>query len=272
MVEEEEGEDAVVARVAEAMEESLPEGSGPVVAACLIGVLTGIGVVLFNNAVHEIRDFFWDGIPSRGASWLRGQPLEDTWERTIFVPICGGFLVSCLTVVQEALEGPATEMSFIRLRAVLKPFLKSLAACVTLATGNSLGPEGPSVEIGSSIAKGIGTVFDKRGERKVSLTAAGSAAGISSGFNAAVAGCFFGVESVLWPSPPDSSASLTNTTSMVILSAVIASVLSQVGLGSEPAFKVPGYDFRSPSALICCRASALPFAGYHMRVGFFGLV
>ncbi|KAI9127942.1 hypothetical protein K1719_000935 [Acacia pycnantha] len=39
--------------------------------------------------------------------------------------------------------------------------------------------------------------------------------------------------------------SLTNSTSMVILSAVIASVVSQVGLGSEPAFKVPDYDFRS---------------------------
>lgn len=55
---------------------------------------------------------------------------------------------------------------------------------------------------------------------------------------------------MLWPSPADSSSSsvsLTNTTSMVILSAVIASVVTQVGLGSEPAFKVPGYDFRSPT-------------------------
>lgn len=71
-----------------------------------------------------------------------------------------------------------------------------------------------------------------------------------SGFNAAVSGCFFAVESVLWPSPADSSSSsvsLTNTTSMVILSAVIASVVTQVGLGSEPAFKVPGYDFRAPT-------------------------
>lgn len=33
---------------------------------------------------------------------------------------------------------------------------------------------------------------------------------------------------------------------MVILSAVIASVVSEIGLGSEPAFKVPDYDFRSP--------------------------
>ncbi|MBA0591623.1 hypothetical protein Gorai_008629 [Gossypium raimondii] len=36
---------------------------------------------------------------------------------------------------------------------------------------------------------------------------------------------------------------------MVILSAVIASVISEVGLGSEPAFKVPEYDFRSPGEL-----------------------
>ena len=67
------------------------------------------------------------------------------------------------------------------------------------------------------------------------------------GFNAAVAGCFFAVEVVLWPSPVESSSSLTNTTSMVILSAVIASVVSEIGLGSEPAFIVPNYEFRSPS-------------------------
>ncbi|MQM15833.1 hypothetical protein Taro_048785 [Colocasia esculenta] len=67
--------------------------------------------------------------------------------------------------------------------------------------------------------------------------------------NAAVAGCFFAVESVLWPSAADSTSSVTNTTSVVILSAVIASVVSEIGLGSDPAFKVPQYDFRSPSEL-----------------------
>ena len=44
-----------------------------------------------------------------------------------------------------------------------------------------------------------------------------------------------------------SSLALTNATSMVILSAVIGSVVSEVGLGSQPAFKVPDYDFRSPT-------------------------
>lgn len=54
------------------------------------------------------------------------------------------------------------------------------------------------------------------------------------------------MESVLWPSSADSSP-LSNSTPMVILSAVIASVVSEIGLGSDPAFTVPEYDFRSPT-------------------------
>ncbi|XP_052192639.1 chloride channel protein CLC-e isoform X2 [Diospyros lotus] len=235
--------------VAAVMEEAFPQGNSAIVSACFIGLLTGIGVVLFNNAVHEIRDFFWDGIPYRGATWLREQPIQVVLERVIAVPVCGGFIVGILNALRGSLEGPTKSFTSTNLKAALEPILKTVAASVTLGTGNSLGPEGPSVEIGASIAKGVGSLFDRHAQRKLSLVAAGSAAGISSGFNAAVAGCFFAVESVLWPSTEESSSSLTNATSMVILSSVIASVVTQIGLGSEPAFIVPGYDFRSPMEL-----------------------
>ncbi|KAM5562869.1 chloride channel protein CLC-e [Rosa sericea] len=256
-------------------DEDISQGRGNgnwtiVLSSSLVGLLTGLGVVLFNYSVHEIREVFWDGIPQRGASWLREEPITDMWQRVILVPASGGLIVAILNVLRGALDDEQGEENeeeeeenvlvkmgmpvsvFDSLKAASRPFLKAVAACVTLGTGNSLGPEGPSVEIGTSIARGVGAVFDRSSQRKLSLVAAGSAAGIASGFNAAVSGCFFAVESVLWPSPADSSSSsvsLTNTTSMVILSAVIASVVSQVGLGSEPAFKVPGYDFRSPSEL-----------------------
>ncbi|KAK2984474.1 hypothetical protein RJ640_026961 [Escallonia rubra] len=199
--------------------------------------------------VHEIRDLCWDGIPYRGASWLREGPVEVIWGRVILVPACGGLAVGLLNMLRDALEVPTEGTYTFNAKVALESVLKTIAACVTLGTGNSLGPEGPSVEIGASIAKGVGTIFDRGAQRELSLRAAGSAAGISSGFNAAVAGCFFAVESVLWPSPADSSLSPTNATSMVILSAVIASVISEIGLGSEPAFTVPDYDFRSPSEL-----------------------
>ncbi|OVA15769.1 CBS domain [Macleaya cordata] len=227
-----------------------------IIAACFVGLLTGVAVVLFNNTVHELRDFFWDEIPSRGASWLREKPIQETWIRVILVPTCGGVLVAMLNSLRSALDVIPSQSSKGNLllsnnvKAAFRPVLKALAASITLGSGNSLGPEGPSVEIGASVAKGISNVFGMSNQRRTSLVASGSAAGISSGFNAAVAGCFFAVESVLWPSPAaESSPSLTNTTSMVILSAVIASIISEVGLGSEPAFKVPEYDFRSPSEL-----------------------
>ncbi|MED6173219.1 hypothetical protein PIB30_057203 [Stylosanthes scabra] len=216
-----------------------------IISSCLVGLLTGVAVVLFNSAVHGIRDLFWDGIPSRGASWLREEPIEATWTRVILVPAFGGVLVATLNLLRDS----AAEQEQDPFVSASRPFLKALAASITLGTGNSLGPEGPSVEIGTSIAKGVGYFFDKNSVKMLSLLAAGSAAGLSSGFNAAVAGCFFAVESVLWPSSADATLPLTNTTSMVILSAVIASVVSEIGLGSEPAFKVPEYDFRSPGEL-----------------------
>ncbi|XP_068648432.1 chloride channel protein CLC-e [Aristolochia californica] len=239
--------------VAVAMEDAIPPEAFIILRASVVGLLTGVGVVIFNNAVHEIRDFFWDGIPSRGASWLREEPLSGIWPRVILVPVCGGVMVGLLNALRSTLENSletSKESTLLRyVKAALRPFLKAVAASITLGTGNSLGPEGPSVEIGASIAKGIGHLFERSSKRKLSLVAAGSAAGISSGFNAAVAGCFFAVESVLWPSAFDSSSSMQNTTSMVILSAVIASVVSEVGLGSEPAFTVPQYDFHSPTEL-----------------------
>ncbi|KAL8260814.1 hypothetical protein R6Q59_024863 [Mikania micrantha] len=217
-------------------------GGGGILSASLVGLFTGLSVVLFNNVVHEIRDVCWDGIPSRGASWLRELPHENaSWARIVLIPTCGGLVVSLLNILREEANS----------KGVVGPILKAVAAAVTLGTGNSLGPEGPSVEIGTSVAKEVASLFDTDTDarRKLSLKAAGSAAGISSGFNAAVAGCFFAVESVLWPTPAESSLSLTNTTSTVILSAVIASVVSEIGLGSEPAFRVPDYDFLSPTEL-----------------------
>ncbi|CAN6684997.1 unnamed protein product [Malus baccata var. baccata] len=215
-----------------------------VLLSSLVGLLTGIGVVLFNYS---------GGMPQRGVSWLREEFMGDTWKQVILVPASGGMLSENGSQDNNGNEqgGEKGETLLVKMgmpvsvfygiKAASRPFFKAIAA----------SPEGPSVEIGTSVAKDIG-------------------------FNAAVSGCFFAVELVLWPSPPDSSSiSLANTTSMVIRSAVIASVVSKVGLGSEPAFKVPQYDFRSPTAAVLImrririmfRASAISIAGCRMWLG-----
>lgn len=61
------------------------------------------------------------------------------------------------------------------------PTIKAIQAAVTLGTGCSLGPEGPSVDIGKSCANGFSLMMENNRERKIALVAAGAAAGISSG-------------------------------------------------------------------------------------------
>ena len=144
--------------------------------------------------VHELHDIVWHGIPSSGAAWLRKQPLEKHWVQVLSVPTGGGIVVGILNYLRSNLVDTNISTSkkpsqhdlargklAIDIKGLLEPVLKSLAALVTLGTGNSLGPEGPSVEIGASIANGLGSAFKNSRERKMSLIAAGSAAGISSG-------------------------------------------------------------------------------------------
>lgn len=96
---------------------------------------------------------------------------------------------------------------------------KAIGATLTLGTGNSLGPEGPSVEAGMSLSRLLmndetfarlnwvfGTMEDstmtevQRVNRKLArdrlLLACGAAAGVSAGFNAPLSGVFFALEIV----------------------------------------------------------------------------
>ncbi|KAM3243366.1 hypothetical protein ACQJBY_055350 [Aegilops geniculata] len=135
----------------------------------------------------------------------------------------------------------------ISLLAAIFPTVKAVQAAVTLGTGCSLGPEGPSVDIGKSCALGCSEMMENNRERRIALVAAGAAAGIASGFNAAVAGCFFAIETVLRPLKAENAPPFT--TAMIILASVISSTVSNVLLGERPAFTVPAYELKSAAEL-----------------------
>lgn len=69
-----------------------------------------------------------------------------------------------------------------------------------------------------------------------------------SGFNAAVAGCFFSIETVLRPLRAENSPPFT--TAMIILASVVSSTVSNVILGDKAAFIVPAYELRSAAGII----------------------
>ena len=73
---------------------------------------------------------------------------------------------------------------------------KTLAAVATLGTGNSLGPEGPAVELGVAASRWAASLTELSVERQRMLLGAGAAAGVAAGFNAPIAGVFFAIEIV----------------------------------------------------------------------------
>ncbi|CAI5959158.1 unnamed protein product [Closterium sp. NIES-65] len=199
--------------------------------------------------VHAIRDTEWQGVPpEEGSTWLHSQSVAATWHLHIFVPLAGGVAVGILNTA----------------RSEIKDLPLAVAAAVTLGTGNSLGPEVPSVEIGASVGKGAsvykgaGRVLQGGRERTIALVGAGSTAGISAGESHVYAAELIGL-SVLRSSVSSSPASLT--TAMVLLASVLAAVLSQQILGSDPAVHIPLYEFRSPASQCSshCQHGELPF-------------
>ncbi|KAK1619761.1 hypothetical protein QYE76_025278 [Lolium multiflorum] len=235
--------------------EELADGAPPewalLLIGCLLGLATGICVAAFNRGVHVIHDWAWSGTPNEGAAWLRLQRLSDTWHRILLIPVTGGVIVGMmhglLEIVEQLKLAKPPQSEGISLLAAIFPTVKAVQAAVTLGTGCSLGPEGPSVDIGKSCALGCSEMMENNRERRIALVAAGAAAGIASGFNAAVAGCFFAIETVLRPLKAENAPPFT--TAMIILASVISSTVSHVLLGERPAFIVPAYELKSAAEL-----------------------
>ncbi|CAN6274646.1 unnamed protein product [Urochloa humidicola] len=236
-------------------DDELGDGAPPewalLLIGCLLGLATGICVAAFNRGVHVIHEWAWAGAPNEGAAWLRLQRLADTWHRILLIPVTGGVVVGMMHGLLEVFEQlklvKSGQRQGINFLGVIFPTVKAVQAAVTLGTGCSLGPEGPSVDIGKSCANACSEMMENNRERRIALVAAGAAAGIASGFNAAVAGCFFAIETVLRPLKAENSPPFT--TAMIILASVISSTVSNVLLGARPAFIVPAYELKSAAEL-----------------------
>jgi CIC family chloride channel protein len=74
--------------------------------------------------------------------------------------------------------------------------VKFVGGLLSIGTGLALGREGPSVQMGASIASLCGRLFRRTEAECRTLLAAGAAAGLATAFNAPVAGAVFVLEEV----------------------------------------------------------------------------
>ncbi|KAL6770746.1 hypothetical protein ACKKBF_B32490 [Auxenochlorella protothecoides x Auxenochlorella symbiontica] len=195
----------------------------------------------------------------------------EPWILLVLPPALGGVAVGLLGVAvggyddpptpgsKEALPGPqgepeeqAASVQAGVFQAMGRTLARSAGAILTLGSGASLGPEGPSVDIGQAWAKGVRLLVPGAGAGGLhALLAAGAGAGVAAGFNAPLSGVLFALESVLQPGQGEQKArpAPSLTLAMVLLAAALAAAVSQAGLGSSPAFRVPAYRLESYAEL-----------------------
>jgi chloride channel protein, CIC family len=210
-------------------------------AAIGVGLASGISVWIFKRLIDLAHLLAVGGLGmelGRLAWWL-----------VALVPVVGGLAVGLLAhffIGEERHHGVAGIMEAAalaggRLRYQRTP-IKALAAAVSIGFGASVGPEDPSVQIGAGLGSLVGQRARLSDERVRALVAAGAAGGIAAAFNAPIAGVFFALEIILG----EISGSALG---LVLLAAVISAVFTQAVSGTQPAFHIPAYPFRSAAEL-----------------------
>ncbi len=123
------------------------------------------------------------------------------------------------------------------------PGLRLLGASLSLGSGASLGPEGPSVESGGNLGLWLALRGGLPAQSRKALVAAGVAAGLAAGFKAPIAGVFFAFEG--------SFSAIQGRPSLraVLVAAVASTLVTQLVLGDTPILRLPAYEVRSPLEL-----------------------
>jgi len=198
------------------------EGTFLLFAAVLIGVITSAAAVAFHELIVCIREWLYDRLDGRIHLYDGGGIAV-----LVALPALGGLLVGVIAqYVVRAREGhgivDVLEM-VLRSRGGVRPAVaveKIVTAGITIGSGGSAGAEGPIVQIGASIASGIGQLFRVTRATMPLLIGCGSAAGISAIFNSPIGGVLFTLEVIL----QDFSI---RTFTPVVLASVIANITTQ---------------------------------------------
>jgi CIC family chloride channel protein len=228
--------------------------------AVATGLAGALGAVIFRLLIRTVQATFFEGAEGVHAMVEEGllaeasDPLEialglDWWWR-LLIPAAGGLIVGPLIYffareakghgVPEVIAAVALRGGVIRPRVVA---VKALASAISIGTGGSVGREGPIVQIGAALGSSLGQMLKVSASQLRVIVGCGAAAGISATFNAPIAGALFAAEVVV-------GNFAVAQLSPIVISSVVATVVSRFALGNHPAFPVPPYELVSPWELL----------------------
>lgn len=203
----------------------------------IIGAFSGLAVVCFRVVIE------WSRL------WLLGSSIAPSPARLLIVMPLAGLAIGVLVeLVFPAVRGSGVNQTkaavyvydgYIPFRTVVGKFI---ASALGIGSGQSLGPEDPSLQIGAGIASACGRGTALSRERLRLIAPLGAAAGLAAAFNSPITAVLFVIEEVLgtW-----SAVALGG----IVLAAVSSVVVAHLFLGDQPLFRVPAYHLEHTGEL-----------------------
>ncbi len=197
--------------------------------AVLIGIASGLSVVCFRICIEFLH------------LKLLGSGLQPSIPRVFVAPMLTGLVIAFLVIrffprargsgVNQTKAALYIYDGYIPIPTVIGKFITSALA---IGSGQSLGPEDPSLQIGAGLASALGRRLKLSREKLRLIAPVGAAAGLTAAFNAPITAVLFVIEEVIgrW------TAGILGA---VVLSAISSAVIERWFLGDEPLFRVPPY-------------------------------
>ena len=206
--------------------------------AIAIGILAGLAVVAFRLSIDILTEHLLGPVAGRN-------PL-----RSVLAPSLVGLLIGVLVMrffprvrgsgVNQTKAALYIYDGYISARTVVGKFI---TAALAIGSGQSLGPEDPSLQVGAGLASLLGRHLKLSRARQRLLAPLGAAAGLAAAFNAPIAAVLFVIEEVIgrWSS---------GVIGAVVLAAVSSTVVARAFFGDHPLFQAPAFELRHGSELL----------------------
>lgn len=208
--------------------------------AALAGVLGALAALLFRHGIEFIH-YLLTGTDNAMVESFVG--LE--WWQRLAIPALGGFVAGLVLLFGKRLHKGQSSTDYmeailigsgeIPVRASL---VKSTAALFSIASGGSIGREGPMVQLAAVAASLVGRWRRLSAPQLRLLVACGGASGIASAYNAPIAGSFFVAEIILGTIAMESLGPLA-------VSAVAATLTIRTLSDAHTLYTVPAFTLHS---------------------------
>ncbi len=208
--------------------------------AAVAGVLGALSALAFRSGVDLIHRLLTGNTEGIVDSFR-----ELEWWQRLSVPAVGGLMAGLVLLFGKRLHPGQSSTDYMEAIVigsgqlpVRASLVKSTAAMFSIASGGSIGREGPMVQLAAVAASWLGRWRNLSAPQLRLLVACGAAAGIASAYNAPIAGSFFVAEIILGTIAMESLGPLA-------VSAVAATLTMRALSNAHTLYKVPEFELHS---------------------------